>query len=463
MATGSCVLSLMAAAVAVTPQGWTAVLALCALGAGAVLILASPEIALFGSLVVFGTFQFSDMHPIHAGSISVYSTDLLLVVVLVRALSSRDRIPGGLTLHPLVKVLAVAGAFVFIYADWRGRQSGLSLRSLVRTPIALFYVPLYTFAFSRLLRERALDRPRLYRFLGGAALGFICLMVASRVAGKTFDSAASFSLNSNGYKVVTADGTLLRRDYGFPSAFILYPLVAFQALAFTIYGKARSNWAILIAVAGCAATFLTLIRGEIFGLIFGVIALYFTAPKAQLARASRRAQSLVLVLSAIAVGAVLVSVSSPSLARGVAERTLPGLLSQGSYAEKTAADRVQAFSLGYEHVLKHPTGIGFRDASSLANAQVDPLVVTHSTPAWLFVFMGWPGVLAVFGLILASLIASFFVPAREAWHHPAYVASVCFFLIYSFSTFGLVGQPWVIGIASMLVAVRFTRIAEAVE
>jgi hypothetical protein len=358
-------------------------------------------------------------------------------------------------------VLAAAAALAFVYADWRGRQSGLPLRSLVRTPIALFYVPLYTFAFSRLLRERTLDHQRLYRFLGGAVLGFVLIMLASRAAGKTFDSQNSFSLNSNGYKVVTADGTLLRRDYGFPSAFILYPLIAFQALAFAVYGKTRSNWAILLVVAGCAATFLTLIRGEIFGLILGVVVLYFIVPKGQIVRGPRRAQSLAVVLAAITVGAVIVTVASPALATGLAERTLPGILSQGTYAQKTASDRVQALSVGYQQVLKHPAGIGFRDSATLAaDTQVDPLFVTHSTLAWLFVFMGWPGLLAVLGLMLASAIASFVVPAREAWHHPAFVASASFFFVYSFSTFGLVGQPWVIGVTALLVALRFTQVTE---
>jgi hypothetical protein len=57
------------------------------------------------------------------------------------------------------------------------------------------------------------------------------------------------------------------------------------------------------------------------------------------------------------------------------------------------------------------------------------------------------------------MLASVRVRAREPWHHPAFVATACFFLIYSFSTFGLVGQPWVIGVAALLVALRFTEIA----
>jgi hypothetical protein len=461
VAAGVSALSMMAGAVVVTPRGWIAVAGLGAVAAGVALILASPEVALLGSVIVFGTYQFSDLHPIHAASISLYSTDLLLGALLVRALLPRDRLAGSVTMHPLVKVLAAAAALAFVYADWRGRQSGLPLRSLVRTPIALFYVPLYTFAFSRLLRERTLDHQRLYRFLGGAVLGFVLIMLASRAAGKTFDSQNSFSLNSNGYKVVTADGTLLRRDYGFPSAFILYPLIAFQALAFAVYGKTRSNWAILLVVAGCAATFLTLIRGEIFGLILGVVVLYFIVPKGQIVRGPRRAQSLAVVLAAITVGAVIVTVASPALATGLAERTLPGILSQGTYAQKTASDRVQALSVGYQQVLKHPAGIGFRDSATLAaDTQVDPLFVTHSTLAWLFVFMGWPGLLAVLGLMLASAIASFVVPAREAWHHPAFVASASFFFVYSFSTFGLVGQQWVIGVTALLVALRFTQVTE---
>jgi hypothetical protein len=73
-------------------------------------------------------------------------------------------------------------------------------------------------------------------------------------------------------------------------------------------------------------------------------------------------------------------------------------------------------------------------------------------------FTGWPRFLAAMGLVFATIVASFVAGAREPWHRPAFVAAACFFPIYSFSTFGLVGQPWVIGFASLPVALRFTEI-----
>jgi hypothetical protein len=459
VATG--ILSVGVAAAIAMPRGWLVFAGLGAVAAVLVSLVAPPEALLGATAVVFGTFQLSDAHPIHAGSLSLYSTDLLLALLLTRAVSWQDRRPGGLKLHPLVKALAVTVAVLFVYADWKGRQSGLPLRSLVRIPLALFFFPLYIFAFSRILRERSLDLPRLYRTLGGVALAFIAFMLAARIAGKTFATTASFSQNSNGYKVVTADGTLLRRDYGFPSAFILYPVLALEALAFAIYSKTRSNWALAMAIAGSIATLLTLIRGEIFGLAIGAFVLYLIRPKTSRLWTPRRAQSLVVVFAAVAVGAFAISVTSPALATGLAERTLPGVFSQGTYAQKTADDRVQAFSAGYKMATEHPLGIGFRDAATLtAETSIDPLYVTHSTPSWLLVFTGWPGFIAGFALVLACLVASFFAPSREPWHHPAFVAAGLFFLVYSFGAFGLVGQPWVIGVASLLVALRFTEISE---
>jgi hypothetical protein len=424
-------------------------------------LTASPEAVLGASAIVFGTFQLSDSHPIHAGTVSLYSTDLLLCVLLLRAFSARERSPGGVRMSVIPKALAVMLAIIFVYADWRGHQAGLPLRSLVRTPMALLFIPLYTFAFSRILRERTLDLPRLYRVLGGIGLGFIVVMLGAHVTGKTFATTASFSQNSNGYKVVTADGTLLRRDYGFPSAFILYPALALSGLGCAVYATRKSYWAVVITIAGSMATFLTLIRGEIFGLMVGAVVLYAISPRGRRIWTPRRAQSLALVLAATAVGALVVGVSSPALATGLAERTLPGVLSQGDYAQKTADDRLQAVGAGYQEAARHPLGIGFREASTLATETgVDPLFVTHSTPAWLLVFTGWPGLVIAIGLIVASIVASFSAQAREPWHHPAYVALACFFLVYSFSTFGLVGQPWVIGVASLLVAVRFTQVSE---
>lgn len=455
------IFSVALAATIVTLGGWLVLVGCVGLVVTLAAVLASPEFVLGLSAIIFGTFQLSDSHPIHLGSTSLYSTDLLLGLLLVRAFSPQDRRPGGLTLHPIIKGLVIAVGLLFLYADWRGRQAGLPIRSLFRIPLALFYFPAFIFGFSRILRERSLELSRLYRTLGCIGLAFIALMFAARITGTTFATNATFSQNSNGYKVVTADGTLLRRDYGFPSAFVLYPLLALQALAFAVYARSRSSWPIAMVVAGSFATLLTLIRGEIFGIVVGALALYVIAPRASPSWVSRRGKSLVVVAAALALGTTTVSIVSPELALGLAQRSLPGILSQGTYAQKTASDRVQAFSVGYHEALAHPLGIGFRDATTLSAATgVDPLFVTHSTPAWLLVFTGWPGFLAAIGLALATIVASFVARAREPWHHPAFVATASFFLIYSFSTFGLVGQPWVIGIASLLVALRFSEIAD---
>jgi hypothetical protein len=455
------ILSIALAAAIVVPGGRLLLVGSVGLVVMSAIVLASPEFVLGLAAIIFGTFQISDSHPIHVGSTSVYSTDLLLGLLLARAFSPQDRRPGGLKMHPIIKGLAVAVGLLFLYADWRGRQAGLPIRSLFRIPLALFYFPAFTFSFSRILRERSLELPRLYRTLGGIGLAFIVLMFAARITGTTFATNATFSQNSNGYKVVTADGTLLRRDYGFPSAFVLYPLLALQALAFAVYARSRSGWAISMVVAGSFATLLTLIRGEIFGLLVGALVLYMIAPRSSPSWVSRRAKSLVVVAAALALGGATVSVASPELASGLAQRSLPGILSQGAYAQKTASDRVQAFSVGYHEALKHPLGIGFRDEATLAaETGVDPLFVAHSTPAWFLVFTGWPGFIAAIGLALAAIVASFVARAREPWHHPAFVATACFFLVYSFSTFGLVGQPWVIGIATLFVALRFTEIVD---
>ena len=126
----------------------------------------------------------------------------------------------------------------------------------------------------------------------------------------------------------------LRRDFGLSSAFILYPALALAAAAYLVHASRRTAFATGVLGIGVLATLLTLIRGEIFGLALGLVAIALMCTPATARRVSRPA-AVVAACVALMIGGLGLWVVSPSTAHGVVERSLPGVVRQSAAADET--------------------------------------------------------------------------------------------------------------------------------
>jgi hypothetical protein len=71
-------------------------------------------------------------------------------------------------------------------------------------------------------------------------------------------------------------------------------------------------------------------------------------------------------------------------------------------------------------------------------------------------FGGWPAFVTALLTILALLRRSSRLPASTPWLHPAFVGVLILLSVYSVSAAGLAGDPWVIPLGALAVALRFT-------
>jgi hypothetical protein len=253
--------------------------------------------------------------------------------------------------------------------------------------------------------------------------------------------------------VVTSDGEVVRRDFGASSAFIVYPLLGLAGVAAMVSANLK-RWPSLLALAGIVATFVTLIRGEIYGLVLGIAAILILRSRSS--GSSRLWTASVLVVGCAA-ALLAIAYVNPGVRDAIVQRSLPGLAEESQTAQQTAEYRVKALSLGVKVAGEHPLGIGFRNETTLTQTNIDPELLGHSSPAWLLAFLGWPGLIASTLLLLALTRRSFQLPSAPAWLHPFFVGSTLLMMIYSFGAAGLVAQPWVIGLFALVVGLRFGR------
>jgi hypothetical protein len=422
---------------------------LCAVVAVAVTWMLSAEAFLACALVLLSISSVLDRYAVHFGGATFYATDILVLLALVRSARPVERVPAASRFGDILAVCLSAWFGVMFVAGARGVSAGESVVTIVRYETALVYLPLLYFAFSRMLREKSLRVGHLWKMLALAAVGLVAWMFVMRILNRPFEGNTGFSELG---RVTTSEGSTVRRDFGAASAFIVYPALALAGIAAMVYAARGRAVAAALAFIGVIATFVTLIRGEIFGLALGAIVIFFLYSRGE--RTSRVRSALTLVAGGIAL-LLAVAYINPSVRDAIVQRSLPGLFSQSKIASQNAEYRAKALRLGVTVAEKHPAGIGFRNDSVLEQSNIDPEYLGHSGPAWLLVFTGWPGLVASVIALVALMARSFRVPAAAPWLHAFFVGFVLLMIVYSFGADGLVGQAWVIALFGLVIALRF--------
>jgi hypothetical protein len=410
-----------------------------------------PDVLVALSLALFGAYSLSGDNPLSFAGVQVYSADALLAVVLLRAILPRDRVDPPAALDWIARLLFGLWAVVMVVAGLRGIFGGYELISIIRLETPLIYAVGFYFGLSRIIRERAFELDKAVRNLLLVSLAFVAYMALARLTNSPFETNET---EGGLGTVVTTEGEL-RRDYGFASAFILYPVLAVAGAAYLLYNPRRTALAAFVASVGILATLVTLIRGEIFGLVLGLTVIALLRTEAALKHAVRTrailAASFTLLIGGLAFWAI-----SPTTARGVAERSLPGLAQQSRTAEATAEYRRDAIAAGFEAAKREPAGVGLVPAQSLtAVSSVESGQVAHSGITTMLVYAGWIGLVAAVLALVGILRASFRMPRPVPWLHPFFVGTVVVLAGYSVAADGLVGQGWVMGLATLAAALRF--------
>jgi hypothetical protein len=430
----------------------TAVLALV----GALLVLAlvfwlPPHLFLGASVAVLAssTAPAFEGHPTNVGSIKIYTFDLLLALVVLRAALPRERRPQQLRILDTAVALPVAlwGLFMLI-AGARGFSAGNSVGAIARLETSLIYFPLFCWGFMRILGEASVSIPRVIRTLTITTLAFIAYAAYARIAHQRFGAPSGSGIGA----VQTTEG-VLRRDYGFFSAFQVYALLALGGLSYLVFSRRATLTTILVACAGLAATLLTLVRGLIFGVVAGVIWIVVLSIKTRWhVKLFSRLFSFVVVC---AIAGTLFAIFGSGAARGVTERLLPGIAVQAQGANENTQFRVHVLATGSRIARDEPLGLGFVTPEALESAGYPPLYVPHSQWATLLVYTGWPGILVLGWAGMALVRRSFQLPAAAPWLHPLLAATALLVLFQGLAWDVFFSQPWSVGMIALIVALRF--------
>jgi hypothetical protein len=420
----------------------------------AVLALSVPPTVFVAlALLVIGTDSLSEAHPLRFGGAQVYSLDILLGIVLLRALLPRERTRAPAALRDMTRLLFAIWALVMVAAALRAALDGYRTVSIIRLSTPLLYSVGFYFGLGRIIRERGFDLGKAVRNLLVVALGLVAYMVFARVTNAPFENETNPSVGH--LALVTTTAGVLRRDYGFATSFIVYPVLGLAGAAYLLHAPRRTAVAAVVAGIGILTTLLTLIRGEIFGLGFGLALIAFLRAPTE-ARANR-ATVVVAGTFVVLVGGLGFWIASPSTARGVAERSLPGLVQQTTKADATAQYRKDAIRAGLAAADRHPAGVGFvPDESLTAKSGVDLGFVAHSGLTATAVYTGWLGLIASALALVSLLRSSFAMPHPVRWLHPFFVGSLLMLIFYTvFDASGLFGQGWVTTLAALIAALRF--------
>lgn len=448
--------SLLAALVVVPPDAfaaysgklWLLVLASLAIGLA---LWVRPDLFLGASVVALAVS--SAVTPVNVASMKWYTYDILLFLVLLRAVLPRAR------QHQAVRILdpAVAGPVglwivVMLIAGLRGSLAGNHIGTIARLETPLVYFPLFCWGFTRSLRESSASLPRVIKAIAITGLGLIAYAAYARITHHRFGNSVG-----SGIGIVPTTSGDLRRDYGFFSAFQVYPLLTLGAFAYLFFSRRSRLSPTLVAGVGLAATLLTLVRGLIFGLVAGVIWLVVLSVKRRW-HTNLGLRLLPLVVLLAACGA-LFFIFSPVAAHGVAERVLPGILVQAKVATGNTDYRVHALAIAGHIALNHPVGLGFLAPDDLARAGFLPIYLPDTQWGALLVYTGWPGVLALVWAGLALVRRSFQLPANAPWLHPLVAATGLLLLVQGFG-WNVLGQTWSLGMIALILALRLGLAAE---
>jgi hypothetical protein len=433
--------------------------------AGSALVLAltvwlPPHAFVAGSLALLVTFQLSAEHPVVfggirpfvAGNVVLYTSDLLIVLVVVRALAPRPRRTVDWSILDVPTAAAVAlWAVVIVAAAARGYRIGMAPESLARLGEQVVYYPVLAWGFVRVLRERGVSATRVAKALAATALALVAYMAFERLTHHRFENpdAVTGHLGS----VVTAQGTTLHRDYGFYSAYDLYGLAALAATSYLLFARRPAGPVVAAAGVFIAASALTLVRGIVFGLLVGVALLALLAFRTR--RPGVKGRRLLPLATVLAVGVLLFWSASPSSARGVAERFLPGVAAQSQASVQTAEFRQQALSFGFHQANARPFGNGLVSNPATPEGLVEAGFIAHSAWATMLVYTGWFGLAAFLASAVLLVRRSSALPDRPGWLKPFFLAALALLFVAAFGSDGIVGQPWVLGEAALVIGLRF--------
>ena len=430
------------------------VVGLLLLAVGVLALSVSPNVFLGLSLLVIGTDSLSEAHPLTFGGAQIYSLDVLLAFVLLRAFLLRERARPPATLRGVTRLLFAIWALVMVAAAMRTALDGYKLVSIVRLAVPLLYTFGFYFGLGRVIRERGFDLGKAVRYLLVVAIGLVAYMLLARVTNTPFEDETNPAIGHLG-TVVTTTGAL-RRDYGLASAFIVYPALGLAGAAYLVHSSRRTTVAALVAGIGILATLLTLIRGEILGLSLALAVIVFLRAPASAIRTSRAA-AVVVGSFVLLIGGLGLWLASPSTARGVAERSLPGFIRQSASADATAKYRENAVRAGLDAAGRHPVGVGFVPSEALtAKSGVDLGYLGHSGLTAMAVYAGWVGLITAALALLILLRDSFLLPRPVPWLHGFFVGALLMLVFYTvFGAAGLFGQGWVTALAALIAALRF--------
>jgi hypothetical protein len=431
-----------------TPRGQEAVLALVAVVGVVAALKLPPHMFLGLSVVVLASSQVSEAHPFIVGPVTVYTSDLMLGLVLLRAALPRARSPLPRLVTPGLAAPILLWVALALYAGARGYASGNSTGQIARLETSMVYLLGFTWGFTRVASEMGMSVRRTVRTLAVVALGFVGFALYTRVVHQRFAGATGYGVGN----VVTNEG-VLRRDYGLFTAFELYPLIAVVGLACLFYLRRPGRTAALVTCIGLAATVMTLVRGMIFGVAAAVAVLGLLALKDRgLGRVVTR---LLVVLALLGIAAVPFAWFSPRAASGVAERVLPGLVAQNQNADYNAQFRVTVLQSGVRLANQKPVGLGFVSADSMTLAGYEPLYIPHSQWGSLLAFEGWPGLILFVWVMAALARRSSRLPAATRWLHPMLLGLVTFNVVEGFAWNVLFSMVSGMGMLALLIGLRF--------
>jgi O-Antigen ligase len=405
------------------------------------------------SVLCFAVSTAMDTPLLASLPVEVYFSDLIVLLIAAR---------GALPLNRIQSNGAIAGAPIILFALWavvmaiaaaRAMNAGVPLASAIRGDLALVYWPLLYFGFTRVLRERRLDVSLLWRNLAGVAVGLAAWMFVARGLNQPFEGAGLAN-------VPTGEHSTVARNFGFAAAFIVYPALALVGIAGMAHGGShRLRWFVLASV-GTVATLMTLVRGEILGLALGALVILWLRPRRRdISARMRSAVQLAFAVVAFAGGLI---VANPTLGNAVVQRALP-FTQQAAGAKLNAEYREKAVETGFHVARAHPGGLGVLDTTRLDAERIDRGYLAHSGVATLLLFGGWPALLTALLAILALIRRSSLLPASTPWLHPAFVGVLTLLSVYTVSAAGLAGDPWVIPLGALAVALRFTLEPEPIQ
>jgi hypothetical protein len=435
-------------------------LAICA--SGAVLLALPPNIFLPLSFLFFAMLQIFADTAFSMGGANIFISDLFVGLVALRALAPNPRasVParhGGLTV-----VAFLAWSIMMVFAGLRGAMNGAQLDVVVRYGMAVLYWPILYLGFSRIIQERTADRAQIFRAIVAIAVGLTAYMFLMRALDRPFEPSI-WQGGSLG-RVPASSGEVFHRDYGFYSAYIVYPLLALIGVGQLIYAQTRRNLWLGIALIGIAATATTLMRTKTYGLLAGLAILFLVSRHTRVKPGltwitSRRLSTFLTIVAAVAVGTAALAMFNSGFAHVVGERSIPYFVEQSEGAEKNAEWRQEAFQAGTRIAGTNINGVGILAPDQMLARNIEPGYFVDSGFPRLLVFLGWPGlvaaVLVLLGLILDSKRLARTAPA-EPWLHPVLVGLLIVLIADSFGNASMFGDAYVIGVSSLIIAFRFT-------